>query len=162
VRLAGFEGQTVMEISNDETVSFLPVGTIFDLSFHVSIDIKPGSDPNAINPRSRGVIPVAILTSDTFDAKTVDEETVAFGPDGAEIVHPRGHVEDVDGDGDLDLLLHFRTQETGIQCGDTEASLCGETLDGVPIESSDSIVTVGNPRRVKSGTKKGFNVTVEH
>jgi hypothetical protein len=29
----------------------------------VSIDIKPGSDPNSINPFSRGVIPVAILSS---------------------------------------------------------------------------------------------------
>jgi len=34
VRLASFKGRTVMEISNDETVSFLPVGTIFDLSSH--------------------------------------------------------------------------------------------------------------------------------
>jgi len=120
----------------------------------INIDIKPGSDPNAINPRSRGVVPVAILTTDTFDATAVDEDTVAFGPDGAKIVHPRGHVEDVDSDGDLDLLLHFRTQETGIQCGDPEASLWGETFDEVPIKASDSIVTVGNPRRVKSGKQK--------
>ncbi|NIS81010.1 MAG: hypothetical protein GTO14_12565 [Anaerolineales bacterium] len=141
VRRASFEGQTVMEISNDGPGSFLQVGTIFDLGFHVNIDIMPGSDPNTINPRSKGVIPVAILTTDTFDATTVDPDTVAFGPDGAEIVHPSGHVEDVDGDADLDLLLHFRTQETGIQCGDTEASLWGETFDGTPIEGSDSIVS---------------------
>jgi len=34
----------------------------------VAIDIKPGSDPNAINPNSKGVIPVAILTTPEFDA----------------------------------------------------------------------------------------------
>ncbi len=144
VRLEDFEGQTVMEISNDGLGSFLPEGTIFDLPFHVSIDIKPGSDLNPINPRSKGVIPVAILTTDTFDATTVDPESITFGPDGAAKAHPQGHLEDVDGDGDLDLLLHFRTQETGIQRGDTEASLWGETFDGAPIEGTDSIATLKN------------------
>lgn len=51
----------------------------------VVIDIKPGSDPNAINPRSKGVIPVAILTTDTFDAQSVDPSTVQFGPSSADI-----------------------------------------------------------------------------
>jgi hypothetical protein len=49
----------------------------------VTIDIKPGSDPNAINPSSRGVIPVAILTTESFDATTVSPITVRFGPAGA-------------------------------------------------------------------------------
>ena len=44
----------------------------------ISIDIKPGSFPDSINPRSKGVIPVAILTTDTFDATTVDSATVRF------------------------------------------------------------------------------------
>lgn len=52
-------------------------------------------------------------------------------------------LEDVDGYGDLDLVLHFRTQETGIVCGATTASLTGETLEGDPIHGSDSIRTVG-------------------
>lgn len=47
------------------------------------------------------------------------------------------------GDGDLDLLLHFRTQETGVQCGDMSLSLTGETLSGQLIEGSDSVRTVG-------------------
>jgi len=57
--------------------------------------------------------------------------------------HSKGHIEDVNGDGRLDLMLHFRTQDTGIQCGDTSASLTGETFDGAPIQASDSIITVG-------------------
>ena len=107
----------------------------------VSIDIKPGSDPNSINPGSKGVTPVAILTTETFDASTVDPSTVEFGPNGAAPVHAA--LEDVDGDADLDLILHFKTQETGIACGDTSASLTGETTGGQAIEGSDAVNTVG-------------------
>ena len=109
----------------------------------VTIDIKPGSDPNAINPANSGLISVVILSTETFDATTVSPITVQFGPTGASPQHELGHLEDVDNDGDLDLVLHFRSQATGIQCGDTEASLTGETFDGQPIQGADSIVTVG-------------------
>jgi hypothetical protein len=109
----------------------------------VMIDIHPGSFPNSINPRSQGVIPVAILTTASFDATTVDPSTVFFGATGAEAAAVQFALEDVDGDGDLDLILHFRTQDTGIQCGQTSASLTGKTFSGQAIQGSDSIVTVG-------------------
>jgi hypothetical protein len=108
----------------------------------VEIDIKPGSFPNSINPDSNGVIPVAILTTSDFDATTVDASTVEFGPDGAMMIHKNAHLEDVDGDGDIDMVLHFRTQDTGIADGDTEASLSGETFDGQDILGTDSVRTV--------------------
>ncbi len=107
----------------------------------VDIDIKPGSDPNSINTKSRGVIPVAVLTTNDFDATTVDVSTVAFGPAGAAPAH-NGHIEDVDTDGDNDLILHFRTQDTGIAVGDTEACLTGQTFDGVEIEGCDAVRVV--------------------
>jgi hypothetical protein len=80
----------------------------------VDLDIKPNSDTNPINPRSNGVIPVAILGSETFDVAGVDLETVRFGPGGAGPAHSHpGHVQDVNLDGFTDLLTHFRTQDTG-------------------------------------------------
>ena len=109
----------------------------------VTIDIKPDSQTNNINPRSKGVIAVSVLTSEDFDALQVDPNTVLFGPADAEKAHTQVHVEDVDNDGDMDLVFHFRTQETGIQCGDTEATLTGETWDGTPISGTDSVTTVG-------------------
>jgi hypothetical protein len=111
------------------------------IAVSIMIDIKPGSNENPINPRSRGKVPVAILTTEEFDASTVDVSTVHFGPDGAQPVHYA--LEDVDGDTDWDLVLHFNTQETGITCGDTEATLMGQTLDDVQITGTGSIKTVG-------------------
>jgi len=123
-----------------DLVGALPVGCGTPA---IAVDIKPGSPVNSVNPRSKGKIPVAILTTADFDATSVDPATVTFGPAGAAIAHAHGHVSDVDSDGDLDLLLHFKTQETGIACGDTIARLTGATWSGDPIEGSDSIVTVG-------------------
>ena len=108
----------------------------------VTIDIKPDSQTNNINPGSKGVIAVSVLTSEDFDALQVDPDTVQFGPAGTAKAHSQAHVEDVDNDGDMDLQLHFKTQETGIQCGDTEATLTGNTWDGTPIMGTDSVNTV--------------------
>ena len=109
----------------------------------VAVDIKPGSDANPINPRSNGKVPGAILTTNTFDATTVDAATVRLGATGAEAVPVRVAIEDVNHDGLSDLLLHFNTQDTGIECGATSASLTGQTFSGQPIRGADSIVTVG-------------------
>jgi hypothetical protein len=109
----------------------------------VRIDIRPGSFPNRINLRSRGVIPVAILTTDTFDATTVEPVMVRLGRIGTEAALVQSTLRDVDRDGDTDLILAFRARQTGIQCGDTSAILTGRTFDGQAIEGSDSIETAG-------------------
>ncbi|UCE01276.1 MAG: hypothetical protein JSW67_08190 [Candidatus Latescibacterota bacterium] len=124
----------------------ISVFVIDDFTFTPSsvaeIDIKPDSEVNSINPRSQGVIPVAILGSGLFDVNDVDQSTLAFGPDGASIAHRSAHFADVNDDGLTDLLAHFPTQETGIAAGDTEACLSGETLDGTAFEACDGISTV--------------------
>lgn len=109
----------------------------------VPIDIKPGSFPNSVNPNSRGLIPVAILTTDSFDASTVDPTTVRFGRTGTEAAPVHFALDDVNGDGYTDMILHFDTQSTGVVCGDTAASLEGKRFSGQAIKGSDSINTVG-------------------
>ena len=88
------------------------------------------------------MIPAAVLGSTDFDAMQVDVSTVRFGPAEASPAHD-GHVEDVNNDGYMDMMFHFKTQETGIVCGDTEATLTGETSDGIPFTGSDTMKTVG-------------------
>lgn len=107
----------------------------------VDIDIKPWSCPNSINLKSRGVVPVAILSTSSFDATTVDPATVTFGP-GAASPTTGGHIEDVNLDGVLDIVFQFNVQDTGITPGLTGANLWGQTYGGVTINGYDSIRTV--------------------
>ena len=102
----------------------------------VDIDIKPGGDPNSINLRSRGVIPVAVLSSETFDATTLDPSSIVF--EGANVAFY--NFDDINSDGLVDKIVHFRTQEiTDLTKGDTEACLEAFTFDGIPVLGCDSV-----------------------
>jgi hypothetical protein len=102
------------------------------------IDIKPGSDPNSINTKSMGVVPVAILGSETFDVADVDVTTLAFGPAFASPAHS-GHLEDVNSDGFTDLVSHYRQKQTGLAPGDMQACIEGQTTGGEVIFGCDSV-----------------------
>lgn len=82
------------------------------------------------------------LGSMDFDAMQIDFSTITFGPGGASPAHD-GHVEDVNDDGFVDMVFHFKTQETGIACGDTDATLVGETFGGIQFTGTDTVRTVG-------------------
>lgn len=116
------------------------------LQMDVALDIKPHSDPNSINSRSRGTIPVAILSSQEFDAPSrVERASLTFGRTGDEAsLHyragrPNCGVEDVNADGRADLVCHFETEETGFAPGDTEGILGARTIEQVPIEGRDAV-----------------------
>lgn len=109
----------------------------------VLIDVKPASSANTLNVRNEGVIPVAILTTDTFDAADVDADSVRFGATGTEASAASSALEDVDGDGDLDLMLHFRTAASGIGCSTTAATLTGVTTGGIHIAGTDTLRIIG-------------------
>jgi hypothetical protein len=51
-------------------------------------------------------------------------------------------------------MLRFRTPEVGLQCGDTEVELTGETYAGDRIIGTDAVKTVGCKKKPKKGKKK--------
>jgi hypothetical protein len=108
----------------------------------VAVDVKPG-ESSTVNPRSRGRIPVAILGTADFDAATVDVSTIRFGATGVEAPPDKWKSQDINGDGRSDLFLHFRTQDTGLACGQTLARLSARTTDGEALEGLDAIKTTG-------------------
>ncbi len=127
-------GQDVAEETVDASINFVVVDV------EVEIDIKPGSDPNSINLGSKGLIPVAILGSESFDAATVNPSTVELAGATVRVKGKSGNagsLEDVNGDGYLDLVVQVYTIE--FAPGDGTADLFGQTSGGLLIHGSDLI-----------------------
>jgi hypothetical protein len=107
----------------------------------VAVDLKPGSFPNTVNLSSRGVVPLAIL-SGAVAATRIDVASVLVA--GAPVAaRPNGTrmagLEDVDGDGALDLVVHVRTRSLLLAPDATEVVVTGRTVEGAPFQGSDSI-----------------------
>lgn len=112
----------------------------------VDIDIKPGSDPSCFNNDGNGVIPVAVLGSDTFDVYQVDVTTVML--EGLAVA-AKGKAnkllaayEDVNGDGFIDLVLKIEDVDGTFTQGSGTATLSGNLLPefgGTPIEGVGDI-----------------------
>ena len=96
---------------------------------NVAIDIKSGRDPVC-----NGVIPIAILGSDTLDVIQIDQTTLSFEGKGVRV---RGNgalscnIRDANKDGYDDLVCRYEDTTT-------EGTLTGELLDGTPIEGADT------------------------
>jgi len=141
VYVVDVDGDGDMDVVSDKIDWFENLGSPTSVEI-VDIDIKPGNKKNKVNPKSRGRVKVAVLGSEDFDALQVKLPTVRFGPDGTKAIRWRTQVCDVNHDHYPDLVLKFKTRKTGIECGDTEAELTGETYLGEEFAGTDSIRTV--------------------
>jgi hypothetical protein len=120
----------------------LPAGAMQVIT--VSIDLRPDDPPpTLVAPRAQGMLPVGILTTDSFDATTIATATLRLGPTGKEAPPVRVNRADVDRDGDTDLQVFFAVQELGVTCRDKRLVLRGQTTAGQEIEGSEAIVTDG-------------------
>jgi len=111
----------------------------------VSIDVKPESTANPVNLASQGQLPVAILSSPSFDATQVDPATVTVA--GAPVARLPGDrlkatVVDVNQDGRLDLLVHVETQRLVLQAGSADLEVLGRTFAGVELVGYDKVTLV--------------------
>ncbi|MXR40793.1 hypothetical protein GRX01_05485 [Halobaculum sp. WSA2] len=104
-----------------------------------------GSKAPTINSGSNGRIPVRIPATESIDPATdIDVDTLRFGSratvNGCGGATPvKSTVVNGSGDGGGDLLVHFETDATGFEPGDTVAKLAGRTTGGTPITATSSV-----------------------
>ena len=100
------------------------------------IDVKPGDEMNAVNSDTDTMLEVALLGSEDFDVNNVDVNTVTLG----EVKSSKDSlVADSNGDGIADLIFVFSTAELGLENGDSELTLKGQTKDGKSFEGTDKV-----------------------
>lgn len=125
-------GALITTITNPDIVA--PTGVCFASEgpggLQVDIDIKPGGNPNIINLASKGMVPVMVFTTNDFDASRVD---TLLNLTFAEASPVHCSMADVDEDGDVDLICHFKVQELDLDSSSTEATLEGQTTDDPPV-----------------------------
>jgi hypothetical protein len=148
------------DVENDVCIGGIPV----------SIDIKPGSCPNPVNLRSKGVLPAAILGTDVLDVTTIDLDTIRLTREGIESGVPpirysyddvgtpfEGELcdcHDLNGDGYMDLTLKFSSRDLVDELDLEEVAsretipltVVGETYDGAPIRGEDCIWLINQPK----------------
>ena len=104
--------------STDATSSNDDDNVTLDVYRPVVIDIQPRGTPNSVNITKGGVVPVAILSTSTFAATSLNVATKCFGD--AEAPSQRTcvgklSVQDVNKDKRQDLMFQFEAKATGIE-----------------------------------------------
>jgi len=121
---------------------------------YINIDIKPGNDDEEapLNPKSKGNIPVALLSSKAIgsspefrpmDVKR-DSDSLTFGHKGNEksLLRCSKEGSDLNGDGIPDLVCHFDNQSADFEHTDIVGILKGNTADGRRFEGSGKLKVV--------------------
>lgn len=140
------ERAIVTSASTDSPITNNQAETTIDVFLPIAIDIEPKDSLNIVN-MNRNQVTVAVLTTDTFDAASVDVSTVCFGDADAPgerncaEQHVTGHLQDVNKDHRPDLVLHYELAGTGIDPADTRACLKGRTTGNIGVFGCDAITT---------------------
>jgi hypothetical protein len=136
------DGETLFVTADDAPGSLYAIAQTVII---VPIDVKPGSDPNCINVNGHGVIPVAVLGSDTFDVTRIDQSSLLFGGLDVRVRGNKGplcSLEYSNGDAYLDLVCHFEDDTSSWVPGDGEATVTGNLFDLTEFEGTDTICVV--------------------
>lgn len=110
------------------------IGDACDPINNVQIDVKPGSDTNPINCKSKGVTPIAIYM-DQAGLEAIDVDNLQINGVDVTEKHGKIHLEDEDGDGVVDYgVAHILTQDVcnapGVQNGSVSVTLSDGIFEG--------------------------------
>jgi len=115
------------------------IGDACDPINNVSIDVKPGSDTNPVNCKSKGVTPIAILM-DQAGLEAIDVNNLQLNGVAVTEKHGKVHLEDEDGDGVVDFgVVHILTQDVCNAPGVENGSVSVTLSDGI-FEGTDTIL----------------------
>ena len=133
-----------------------------------ALDIRPASCPNPLNPNSRGVLPVALLGTETLDVRDIDPASIRL--EGVaplrwsfeDVAAPSSALEEcgctaAGPDGKTDLALKFDTPVIVAALGEAVAGrtlplrIEGALKSGRLFEGSDCVVIVGNGPKKDDG-----------
>lgn len=132
-----------------------PISTNNQLKLRSTIDIQPYVKNNVgFCNNSSLMIPVAVLSTDTFNTNQIDDKTVVF--EGAQntfrnpITKKPFHLtQDVNFDGKPDAVFNFVLKETKLSCSSTKGVLFGKLKDGMDFEGTDHIQMMGKAKSIK-------------
>ena len=143
------DATTSLDTTNDiicgSVTSFSAFALFEPIPIPVTIDIKPGSFPNSVNLGSGGTVPVAIFSTQTFDARTLNPSTITLASAPVKLKGqgtPMASFQDVNGDGLPDLVVHVSTETLQLSDTDTAAVLRGKTSNGRGVKGTDSVRVV--------------------
>ena len=153
---------------------------LHEIPKYVSVDIKPGSCPNPVNVKSKGMLPVAILGTEEFEVSAIDAASIflngvpairsSYEDAGGPVANPNEcECTTEAGDGFGDLVLKFYTQQIVETLGEVNAgdiltlTLTGVLNDGTGIEGADCVVIVGRHKPINKAdiNKDGVVNTVD-
>lgn len=136
------------------------------------LDIRPASCPNPLNPKSHGVLPVALLGTEELDVRDIDPASIRL--EGAaplrwsfeDAAAPSSGLEEcgctaAGPDGRMDLALKFDTPAIVAALGESVAgrtltlTIEGKLESGRLFEGSDCVVIVGNGLKKDDGGGRG-------
>ena len=143
-----FFGSTTTSVS-DYTLNISGI-TAASRTKQINIEVKPGNDKlSPLNPRSKGVIPVAIMGSASFDVSSIKQSSLSFGASGNEksLSKCQPVRRDINKDGHADQLCHFSNRRANFQSGAIEGILKGKTSNGVNFEGRALLKVVPSKRQ---------------